>query len=51
MAIKIETQISNYEVVKETKDTQHGEQEYVVPELPLDGSSDQTPVNVVHMHE
>ena len=51
MAIKIETQISNYEVVKEKKDAQHGEQEYVLAELPLGGSSDQTPANVVQMHE
>ena len=48
MTIKIETQISSYEVVTDVKSP---EQEFTAEELPLVSSTDQIPANVVQMHE
>ena len=51
MTIKIETQISAYEVVTEMKDSSSVLSEHSTEKLPLDDAPDRIPANVVQMHE
>ena len=51
MAIKIENQISSYEVVTKTKDGNISSPEHSTETIPLGETSDRIPANVVQMHE
>ena len=51
MTIKIETQISGYEVVTEMKDNSSAPSEHPTEKLPLDDTANRIPANVVQMHE
>ena len=51
MAIKIENEISSYEVVTEVKDNGPALPEHSTEKLPLDDSTGSIPANVVQMHE
>ena len=51
MTIKIETQISGYEVVPEMKGSNPATPEPSTEKLPLGDSTDRVPANVVQMHE
>ena len=51
MPIKIENQISGYEVVTEIKDNNPAPMERSTEKLPLGDATDRIPANVVQMHE
>ena len=51
MTIKIENQISGYEVVTEMKDSSPTPPEHSTEKLPLGDTTDRIPANVVQMHE
>jgi len=51
MPIKIENQISGYEVVTEIKDNSPAPPERSTEKLPLGDATDRIPANVVQMHE
>ena len=51
MTIKIENQISGYEVVTETEGSSPAQPERSTEKLPLGDSTDRVPANVVQMHE
>jgi len=51
MTIKIDTQISSYEVVTDVKSTESTGLEFAAEELPLVDNANQIPANVVQMHE